>query len=369
MTLAAWALGEGGPLPFALVVVAEVLFSLAVLRPVRTILAGVEAPGAGSRAARRRFARFEREAFSAPTAAAHASIGFRTAGVLPSRRIAQLRRLIDLLNSRRNQLFAPAAAFLLWGAQVAFAIERWRRAIGPAPGRMAATASASSRRSARLAGYAYEHPGRSVSRARRTAGACFEGGRLAHPLLPACARGSATTCTWAAPRGCCSSAARTCRARARCCGRSASTPCWRWRARRCAPSGCASRRWRSAPRCACRTRCRPGNRGSTPRSPGCARSSALAAGRLPLLFLLDEMLHGTNSHDREHGAEAIVRGLARPRRHRPGDDARSRACRGSPTASRRAPRTCTSTTCSRRERWRSTTGCGRASCRPATRWR
>ncbi len=30
---------------------------------------------------------------------------------------------------------------------------------------------------------------------------------------------------------------------------------------------------------------------------------------MPLLFLLDEILHGTNSHDRRIGAEAIVRAL------------------------------------------------------------
>ena len=35
----------------------------------------------------------------------------------------------------------------------------------------------------------------------------------------------------------------------------------------------------------------------------------LAEGPLPVLFLLDEVLHGTNSHDRAIGAEAIVRGL------------------------------------------------------------
>jgi len=35
----------------------------------------------------------------------------------------------------------------------------------------------------------------------------------------------------------------------------------------------------------------------------------IAAGPLPLLFLLDELLHGTNSHDRRIGAEAIVRRL------------------------------------------------------------
>ena len=39
-----------------------------------------------------------------------------------------------------------------------------------------------------------------------------------------------------------------------------------------------------------------------------ARRSGRAA-RSPLLFLLDEILHGTNSHDRRIGAEAIVRGL------------------------------------------------------------
>ncbi len=35
----------------------------------------------------------------------------------------------------------------------------------------------------------------------------------------------------------------------------------------------------------------------------------LARGPLPLLFLLDEIFAGTNSHDRGHGAEAVVRGL------------------------------------------------------------
>jgi DNA mismatch repair ATPase MutS len=33
------------------------------------------------------------------------------------------------------------------------------------------------------------------------------------------------------------------------------------------------------------------------------------AGPVPVLFLIDEFLHGTNSHDRRIGAEALVRGL------------------------------------------------------------
>jgi DNA mismatch repair ATPase MutS len=33
------------------------------------------------------------------------------------------------------------------------------------------------------------------------------------------------------------------------------------------------------------------------------------SGKLPVLFLIDEFMHGTNSHDRRIGAEAMVRGL------------------------------------------------------------
>jgi len=35
----------------------------------------------------------------------------------------------------------------------------------------------------------------------------------------------------------------------------------------------------------------------------------LTGGSLPVLFLIDEFLHGTNSHDRRIGAEGVVRGL------------------------------------------------------------
>ena len=66
----------------------------------------------------------------------------------------------------------------------------------------------------------------------------------------------------------------------------------------------------------------------------------LADGPLPLLFLLDELLNGTNSHDRRIGAEAILCGAARPRRDRPGHDARSRAVA---IADRLEPRPRTST--------------------------
>ena len=35
----------------------------------------------------------------------------------------------------------------------------------------------------------------------------------------------------------------------------------------------------------------------------------LTEGKTPLLFLIDEMLHGTNSHDRRIGSQGVVKGL------------------------------------------------------------
>ena len=75
----------------------------------------------------------------------------------PSQRIARLSGLIDLLNSRRNQFFAPIALLLLWGTQVAFAIEAWRRASGPRIARWLEIVGQFEALCA-LAGFAYENP-------------------------------------------------------------------------------------------------------------------------------------------------------------------------------------------------------------------
>src|SRR6185295_1901684 len=58
-----------------------------------------------------------------------------TEGKAPSARIAQLERLVDGLNARRNVVFAPIASILLWTTLYAFAIEAWRVHNGPYLGR------------------------------------------------------------------------------------------------------------------------------------------------------------------------------------------------------------------------------------------
>jgi hypothetical protein len=47
-----------------------------------------------------------------------------------SAEISALARYVALLASRRNVLFAPVSAFMLWATQLAFAIERWRMRAG-----------------------------------------------------------------------------------------------------------------------------------------------------------------------------------------------------------------------------------------------
>lgn len=104
-----------------------------------------------------------------------------TAGSLPaSRQIWRLRRLIGLLDSRGNQLVMLVLPLLLWTTQVACAIGRWRREAGPsirdwilATGEFEALAS--------LAGHAFEHP--EAAWPVFEDGAGFRAQGLGHPLL------------------------------------------------------------------------------------------------------------------------------------------------------------------------------------------
>jgi DNA mismatch repair ATPase MutS len=98
----------------------------------------------------------ETERFSSPALLALASRLSRS-GAPASHRVRQLARLVEWNESRRNVLFAPFAALLVLASQLAFAIERWRRDVGAdiaswlaAVGEFEALCS--------LASFAYEHP-------------------------------------------------------------------------------------------------------------------------------------------------------------------------------------------------------------------
>lgn len=105
-----------------------------------------------------------------------------TDGAMPSKRIAELLRLITALDSTRNQIVAPlawlvmlppmlTAAIANWHARHAAAITKWLQAAGD----MEAFAA--------LATYAYEHPGDPFPSIAET-GPTFEATSLGHPLIP-----------------------------------------------------------------------------------------------------------------------------------------------------------------------------------------
>ena len=52
-------------------------------------------------------------------------------GRSPSRQIARLRRLKEMVESRESLGVRPIRPFTLWGTNLAFAVERWRRDSGP----------------------------------------------------------------------------------------------------------------------------------------------------------------------------------------------------------------------------------------------
>jgi hypothetical protein len=100
--------------------------------------------------------RLERESFHSPLLATlRASLD--TAGAPPSKRIGRLNRLMELLDSRDHLLVRLAEPFVLWTAHLAFAVEAWRRHSGPVVRRwLAATGEMEALCS--LASHAFEHP-------------------------------------------------------------------------------------------------------------------------------------------------------------------------------------------------------------------
>jgi hypothetical protein len=99
-----------------------------------------------------------------------------------SHEIAKLRKLVALLEARRNQFFAPFAVVLLWTAHVAMAIERWRVRSGSRIGDWI-EAVAEIEALSSLASFAFEHPSYAMPEIVEP-GPQFDALDLGHPLIP-----------------------------------------------------------------------------------------------------------------------------------------------------------------------------------------
>ncbi len=308
--LGAWAFTGAGPLPFQIALLAQTAFALTLRMRVRGVLATLELPASDLGRLSALLERLERESFRAEHLTALRE-ALETEGVAPSRRIAQLGRLVDLLDARRNQFFAPIGALLLWSTQIAFAIEHWRAVCGSAlapwlesVGELEVLAC--------LAGYAYENPDHVFPDVREAEGPGaerrFEAEALGHPLLPPdrCVRNDVA---FVEPL--------------RVVVVSGSNMSGKSTLLRTVGANTVLA-LAGIPVCAKRLRLTPFAVGASIRIhdsllEGSSRFYGeirrlrqvmeIAEGERPLLFLLDEILHGTNSHDRGIGAEAVVRGL------------------------------------------------------------
>jgi DNA mismatch repair ATPase MutS len=229
-----------------------------------------------------------------------------------SAQIAHLGRLSARLDWQENKVFAPIANALLWTAQVAMAIERWRLASGlhirewiDTAGEFEALCS--------LAGYSYEHPTDVfpeivLTMPSNIPGGCFEAEDIAHPLMPDAhairndVKLSGETRLWIV---------------------SGSNMSGKSTLLRTVGINIVLA-WAGAPVRARRLRISPLSLGASIRVQDSLQDGrsrfyaeitrlreivALTSGRRPVLFLLDELLSGTNSHDRQAGAGAIVQAL------------------------------------------------------------
>ncbi len=302
--LAVWVF-EGRHVWFFLMVLIELIWIYSLRRSVRPVVQGAEKACRDLRLLSLVLDRIEKEQFQTEHLQRLRRVLDRE-GMAPSRLIARLNQLIVLLDSRRNQFFAPIAFILLWEMQLAFYVETWRRKHGPSiAGWLEATAEIEALSS--LAGYSYENPEDPFPELLEQA-PCFDGRGLGHPLLPK------SKCI---PNDVLFADA------ARVLVVSGSNMSGKSTLLRTVGIN-AVLALAGAPVRAESLKIAPLVLGASIRitdslKEGTSRFYAeitrlkqivtLADGPHPLMFLLDELLHGTNSHDRRIGAEAIIKGL------------------------------------------------------------
>lgn len=250
-------------------------------------------------------ARLEAESFDAPKLA-ELRARLDTNAQPPSVQIANLNRLTQILDSTKNQFFAPIAFLALIPPQLALRIERWRQTTGAhIPAWLDAVAEIEALNA--LANFAYEHPQHPFPEIIEH-DACFEGQQIGHPLIAAgrCVRNDVQL-----------------NSRHQLLIISGSNMSGKSTLMRTIGVNVVLA-LAGAPVFAQRLKVSPLNIGASIHildslQTGASRFYAeitrlkqiveLTNAELPLLFLLDEILSGTNSHDRRIGAEAVVRSL------------------------------------------------------------
>ncbi len=273
--LVGWFLTDIGLSPLLIVLVIGGIFAHWVSGRVKTVLSAVEKRTADLILLSELIRRLETHQFHSPLLKQLVR-SLETGGIPASKQIRRLARLLHLLDYRRNQFFAPLAILWLWTPQFATRIDAWRSVTGPrivhwlkSIGDFEALCA--------LSAYAAENPTDIFPRISQ-GGALFETRSVGHPLIVRkdCVMndvmlGDGTLALMVSGSNMSgkSTLLRTVGVNAvlALAGGPVPRPVF------------LSRRSRSAPRCGSRIRCKPGSRGSTPRSLAYARWSTFRAGR------------------------------------------------------------------------------------------
>lgn len=305
IALIGWGLFGFGPLPLVLSVIAIWALNRVTQRRVKQVLRDIEEPGRELNVLGEVLARLEREPFSCARLRGVLAL-LSEDGRSASSCIRHLQRLLAWHEARGNQLFAPLAILLVWDVHFAYAFERWRLTYGNHVARWLEAVGDLEALGA-LAAYGYEHPADPFPSIVE-GGPRFEAEQVGHPLLPSATcvpndvvfggelgllvvsgsnmSGKSTLLRTVGINTVLSLAGAPVRAKRLCVSPMA--------------IGATLRIQDSI---------QAGSSRFYAEISKIRQLVDLTTGPLPVLFLLDEILHGTNSHDRKIGADAIVRGL------------------------------------------------------------
>jgi hypothetical protein len=301
-----WLVFDFGLLPLLVIVVLDGVLARILVRRVKTVLSAVDRRTHDLVLLAELLRRLEREPFTSPLFQRLERM-LRTDGLPASAQIRRLARLLQLLDCQRNQFFIPFAVIWLWKIQIALRIDAWRARSGhaiatwlAAVGEFEALCS--------LASYAAENPNDPFANVTEK-GACFEAVDLGHPLISrrVCVRndvhlGSGEAQVYIVSGSNMSGKSTLLRS----VGVNAALAL--------AGAPVRARSLRLVPLAVGAT-LRIQDSLQAGRSRFYAEITRVrqlvdrATGPLPLLFLFDELFHGTNSHDRAVGAESVLRGL------------------------------------------------------------
>jgi DNA mismatch repair ATPase MutS len=168
--------------PLVIVVVIEALVTYSLKKPLEDALHDTEHAFRDLGLLSGVLARLEAHCFQAPKLQAlQQELASNT--VPASQAISWLRTLVDLVNSRHNTMVRILDVPLMYSVQVAFAAERWRKAHGAAVERWV-EAIGEIEALLSLAAYSFEHPADPFPEF-SDGQASFDADNLGHPLVPA----------------------------------------------------------------------------------------------------------------------------------------------------------------------------------------